>query len=185
MIKGSKAHFKVMEKHRDFSEGLILVGGLPRLKNSQKWKFFKSNFNPGHFKLAFHLMDSVGIFSNEICKTRYLISQSLDDMHASLPDLKYRPPISSLSSCCLTDEDLLPLIWVIFVAWLSSPLKLAHVSLFSDLFTQLSLCGAHRDPFICWRFLTRQIIWKDLFIAPRFTDKNIRCHLLKGSNCLS
>jgi hypothetical protein len=36
MIKGSKAHFKVMEKHRDFSEGLILVGGLPRLKNSQK-----------------------------------------------------------------------------------------------------------------------------------------------------
>jgi hypothetical protein len=36
MIKGSKAHFKEVEKHRDFSEGLILVGGLPRLKNSQK-----------------------------------------------------------------------------------------------------------------------------------------------------
>jgi hypothetical protein len=35
-IKGSKAHFKVMEKHRDFSKGLILVGDLPRLKNSQK-----------------------------------------------------------------------------------------------------------------------------------------------------
>jgi hypothetical protein len=36
MIKGSKAHFKEVEKHRDFLEGLILVGGLPRLKNSQK-----------------------------------------------------------------------------------------------------------------------------------------------------
>jgi len=55
-------------------------------------------------------MDSVGIFSNEICKTHCPISQSLDDMHASLPDLKYRPPISSQSSCCLTDEDSLPLI---------------------------------------------------------------------------
>jgi hypothetical protein len=68
--------------------------------------------------LAFHLMDSVGIFSNEICKTHCPISQSLDDMHASLPDLKYRPPISSQSSCCLTDEDSLPLIWVLFVTWL-------------------------------------------------------------------
>ena len=92
MIKGSKAHFKEVEKHRDFLEGLILMGSLPRLKNSQKKKIFKSNFNPGHFKLAFHLMDFVGIFSNEICKTRCPMSQSLDDMHASLPDLKYRPP---------------------------------------------------------------------------------------------
>lgn len=37
--------------------------GLPGLKNSQKWKIFKSNFNLSHFKLAFHLMDSVRIFS--------------------------------------------------------------------------------------------------------------------------
>jgi hypothetical protein len=36
MIKGSKAHLKEVEKHRDFSGGLILIGGLPRLKNSQK-----------------------------------------------------------------------------------------------------------------------------------------------------
>ena len=64
----------------------------------------------------------------------------------------------------------------------SSPLKLAHVSIFPDLFVQLSLCGAHRDPLICWRFLTRQIIWEDLFITPRFTSRNIRCHLLKGSS---
>jgi len=46
----------------------------------------------GHFKLAFHLMDSAGIFSYEICKTYCPLSQSLDDMHASLPVLKYRPP---------------------------------------------------------------------------------------------
>jgi hypothetical protein len=36
MIKGSKAHLKEVEKHRDFAGGLILMGGLPRLKNSQK-----------------------------------------------------------------------------------------------------------------------------------------------------
>jgi hypothetical protein len=76
-----------VEKHRDFSGGLILMGGLPRLKNSQKWKIFKSNF-----KSAFHLMDSARIFSYEICKTHCPISQSLDDMHASLPVLKCRPP---------------------------------------------------------------------------------------------
>jgi hypothetical protein len=28
-------------------------------------------------------------------KTHCIMSQSLNDMHASLPDLKYRPPISS------------------------------------------------------------------------------------------
>jgi hypothetical protein len=31
----------------------------------------------------------------------------------------------------------------------SSPLELAHVSLFPDLFAQLSLCGAHRDRLAC------------------------------------
>jgi hypothetical protein len=36
MIEGSKMHSKEVEKHRDFSGGLILMGGLPRLKNSQK-----------------------------------------------------------------------------------------------------------------------------------------------------
>jgi hypothetical protein len=36
MIEGSKTHSKKVEKHRDFSGGLILMGGLPRLKNSQK-----------------------------------------------------------------------------------------------------------------------------------------------------
>jgi hypothetical protein len=30
-----------------------------------------------------------------------------------------------------------------------SPLELAHVSLFPDLFTQLSLHGDHRDPLVC------------------------------------
>ena len=50
------------------------------------------------------------------------------------------------------------LIWVIFVVWISSALELAHIRLFPDLFTQLSLCGAHRDPHAWW---TRQIIWED------------------------
>jgi len=36
MIKGSKAHLKEVEKHKDFSGGLILMGVLPGLKNSQK-----------------------------------------------------------------------------------------------------------------------------------------------------
>jgi hypothetical protein len=36
MIEGSKAHLKEVEKHIDFLGGLILMGGLPRLKNSQK-----------------------------------------------------------------------------------------------------------------------------------------------------
>jgi hypothetical protein len=36
MIEGSKVHSKKVEKHRDFSSGLILMGGLPRLKNFQK-----------------------------------------------------------------------------------------------------------------------------------------------------
>jgi hypothetical protein len=36
IIEGSKAHSKKVEKHKDFSGGLILMGGLPRLKNSQK-----------------------------------------------------------------------------------------------------------------------------------------------------
>ena len=82
----------MVEKYRDFSGGLILIGRLPRLKilKSEKFSTVISIF--GHFKLAFHLMDFVGIFSYEICKTHCPMSQSLDDMHASLPDLKYRPP---------------------------------------------------------------------------------------------
>jgi hypothetical protein len=36
MIKGSKAHLKEVEKHKDFSDGLFLMGGLPRLINSPK-----------------------------------------------------------------------------------------------------------------------------------------------------
>jgi len=36
MIKGSKAHLKEVEKYRDFLGGLILMGGLPKMINSQK-----------------------------------------------------------------------------------------------------------------------------------------------------
>jgi hypothetical protein len=92
MIKGSKAHSKEVEKHRDFSDGLLLMGGLPRLQILKNKEFSTAISIFGHFKWAFHLMDSVGIFSYEICKTHRPMSQILDDMHASLPDLKYRPP---------------------------------------------------------------------------------------------
>jgi hypothetical protein len=34
-----------VEKHRDFSGSVILIGGLPMLKNSQKWKIFNNNFD--------------------------------------------------------------------------------------------------------------------------------------------
>jgi hypothetical protein len=64
----------VVEKYRDFSSGLIFMGGLP------------NNFNLGHFKVAFHLMDPNRNFSCEICKTHCSISQSLDDTHASLTE---------------------------------------------------------------------------------------------------
>jgi len=91
MIKGSKAHLKEVEKHRVFSDGLILMGGLLRLKILKSEKFSKAISIFGHFKLVFHLMDSARIFSNEISKTHCPMSQILDDMHASLPVLKYRP----------------------------------------------------------------------------------------------
>jgi len=60
-------------------------------------------------------MDLVKDFSYEVCKTHCPMSQSLDDMHASLPDLKYRPPFLLNLLVCLIDDDLLSLIWVIFV----------------------------------------------------------------------
>jgi hypothetical protein len=96
----------VVEKYKDFSGGLILMGGLP------------SNFNLGHFKVAFHLMDPDRNFSCEICTTYCPMSQSLDDMHASLPDLKYRLPFLFDLLVALIYEDLLSLIWVIFIIWL-------------------------------------------------------------------
>jgi hypothetical protein len=64
------------------------MGGLPK----SKVKNFQKQFQPWPFQVGLHLMDSVRIFSYEICKTHCPMSQSLDDMHASLPDLKYRPP---------------------------------------------------------------------------------------------
>jgi hypothetical protein len=76
MIKGSKAHLKEVEKHSVFSDGLILMGGLPRLKILKSEKFSKALSIFGHFKLAFHLMDSARIFSYEICKTHCPMSQS-------------------------------------------------------------------------------------------------------------
>jgi hypothetical protein len=60
-------------------------------------------------------MDPARDFSCEICKTHCPMSQSLDDMHASLSDLKYRPLFLLNLPVCLIDDDLLSLIWVIFV----------------------------------------------------------------------
>jgi len=108
MVEGSKVHLKEgrvrkrttlgmrnkrwWKNTKIFFYGLILMGGLPRLKFLKSEKFSKSNFNLSHFKAAFHLMDPVKDFSCELCKTHCPMSQRLDDMHASLLYLKYRPP---------------------------------------------------------------------------------------------
>jgi len=68
-------------------------------------------------------MDLIRDVSCGVCKTRCPMSQSLNDMHAFLPDLKYRPPFLLNLLVCLIDDDLISLIWVIFVVWL-----LAHSS---------------------------------------------------------
>jgi hypothetical protein len=64
----------------------------------------------------------------------------------------------------------------------SSPLELAHVSLFPDLFTQLSLHGAYRDPLTYQRFFVLSNNLIGSFITSRLIAKNIQCHLLKGSS---
>jgi hypothetical protein len=86
------------------------VGGLPKLKFLKGEKFPKSDFKLGHFKVAFHLMDLVRDFSCEVCKTSCPMSQSLEDMHASLPYLKYRSPFLLNLLVHLIDDDLLSLI---------------------------------------------------------------------------
>jgi hypothetical protein len=64
-----------------------------QVEKFSKMKFFQKQFqcspfqvglSPDGFRLEF--------FSNEICKNHCPMSQSSDDMHAFLPDLKYRPP---------------------------------------------------------------------------------------------
>jgi len=75
------------------------------------------------------------------------MSQSLDDMHAFLPDLKYRPPFLLNLLVCLIDDDLLSLIWVIFVVWLlaysswpmqvSSPIRLHSLAFTVPIVTYL------------------------------------------------
>jgi len=105
-----------------------------QVEKLSKVKIFQKQFQCSPFQVGLPLDRlCLEFFSNEIYKNHYPMSQSLDDMHVSLPDLTYRPPHVFLIFL-LIDEDLLPLIWVIFVVWLSSPLELAHVSLFLDLF---------------------------------------------------
>ena len=50
-------------------------------------------------------------FSCEVCKTHCQMSQSLDDMRASLSDLKYKPPFLLNLLVCFIDDELLSLIW--------------------------------------------------------------------------
>jgi len=64
------------------------VGRLPRSKNFQKWKIFKSILNFGLFEAAFLLMDPVRDF---FCKTHCSIFR-VNDMYAPLPAWKYRSP---------------------------------------------------------------------------------------------
>jgi len=93
MIEGLKVHSKKVEKHRDFFRWPNSHGRPAQVEKILKnEKFSKAISIFGHFKSAFHLMDSARIFSYKIWKTHCPISQSLDDMYASLPVLKYRPP---------------------------------------------------------------------------------------------
>jgi hypothetical protein len=86
------------------------------------------------------------------CKTHCLMFQSLDDMHASLLDLKYRSPISSQSSCYLIGEDLLFLIWDIFICLASSPLKLTRVNPFPGLLHNSASMVLIMTYLLCWKF---------------------------------
>jgi hypothetical protein len=107
---------KVVEKYKKIFFLLPNSRGRPtQVKISLRWKFSKSDFKLGPFKVAFHLMDLVRDFSYKVCKTRCPMSQSLDDMLAYLPDLKYRPPFLLNLLICLIDDDLLSLIWVTFI----------------------------------------------------------------------
>jgi len=107
---------KVVEKYKKIFFLLPNSRGRPtQVKISLRWKFSKSDFKLGHFKVAFHLMDLLIDFSYEVCKTRCPMSQSLDDMLAYLPDLKYRPPFLLNLLVCLIDDDLLSLIWITFI----------------------------------------------------------------------
>ena len=102
MVKGSKAHSKEVkvrrrtqkevEKYIEFSGGPILVGGLPRSKISQKWKKFKSIFNFGPFWGGLPYDGSYwGSLLKNLQNALFNVSE-LYDVHAFLPDLKYRPP---------------------------------------------------------------------------------------------
>jgi len=91
--RGLKGARREAEKTQRFFRWPISHGRPAQVKKILKnEKILTAIWIFGHFKLAFHLMDSAGIFSYEICKTYCPMSQCLDDMHASLPVLKYRPP---------------------------------------------------------------------------------------------
>jgi hypothetical protein len=74
-------------------------------------KIFQKQFQCSPFQVGLPLDGfRLEFFSNEICKNHCRMSQSLYDMHASLPDLKYRSSFLLNLLVVLIAEDLLPLI---------------------------------------------------------------------------
>jgi len=72
------------EKYKDFSGGLILIGDVPRSKISQKMKISKLFSIQGGFLFY-------GSCQGFLLQNTLFNVLELDDMHASLPNLKYRP----------------------------------------------------------------------------------------------
>jgi hypothetical protein len=93
---------KIVEKYEDLFFRQPNSHGQPaQVEKLSEVKFFQKQFQCLPFQcLPFQVglpLDRFRLefFSNEICKSHCPMPQSLDDMHASLPDLKYRPPMSS------------------------------------------------------------------------------------------
>ena len=140
---------KVVEKYKEiFFCGLILVGSLSKLKFLKCEKFSKAISN-----LAISRWPSIWWISLEISLVKFakLILQCLKVwmicMHLYL--IWNIGPHFSLIFLLLDW-------WELTTSNLghrrhlaSSPLELAHVSLFPDLFTQLRFHGAYRDPLAC------------------------------------
>jgi hypothetical protein len=138
-----------VEKYRVFFGWPNSHGQPAQVMNFSKMRKFSKVFPIfGHFQVAFLWWIPSGISLVNLCKTHCSISQSLDDMHAFLPDLKYRPLfflnflVAWLVRTCY--------LW--FGSSLSfgfEPTRVSSCKYFSRFVTQLSLHGAHRDPFAC------------------------------------
>jgi uncharacterized membrane protein YjgN (DUF898 family) len=78
-----------------------------RQKFLKSEKFSKAFLILGHFEVAFILMDLIRGFSYVSLQNTLFNVSELDDMHALLSDLKYKPPFHMNLLCCMIDDILL------------------------------------------------------------------------------